>query len=75
MRFGELKAPPDGGAVRAAVLDPAVSWPWSSGDKRIADLGVIGDAASASAEHGQAIVNRVVDGAGAVFKQLRGNQI
>lgn len=73
-RIGDLKAPPDGGMVRAAVLDPAASWPWSSGDKRVADLGVIGDAASASAEHGQAIVARVVEGAGTVLKQLRANQ-
>ena len=25
-----LKAPPDGDAVRATILDPATSWPWSS---------------------------------------------
>jgi creatinine amidohydrolase len=69
-RIGDLKATPDGDAVRAAILDPAVSWPWTSGDKRIADLGVIGDAASASVEHGRAIVTRVVESAGAVLKQL-----
>ena len=73
-RIGDLKTPPDGDAVRAAILDPAASWPWSSGDKRIADLGVIGDAAAASAEHGHAIVARVVEAAGAVLKQLRENQ-
>ena len=42
-RIAELKNPPDAAAVRAVILDPAVSWPWSSGDPRIADLGVIGD--------------------------------
>jgi creatinine amidohydrolase/Fe(II)-dependent formamide hydrolase-like protein len=73
-RLGDLKAPPVGETVRAAILDPAVSWPWSSGDNRIADLGVIGDAAAASAEHGHAIVQRVVEAAGAVLKQLRDNQ-
>jgi creatinine amidohydrolase/Fe(II)-dependent formamide hydrolase-like protein len=73
-RLRELNAPPDGNAVRAAILDPAVSWPWSSGDRRIADRGVIGDAAKASAEHGNAIVAHVVEGAGAVLKQLRENQ-
>lgn len=72
-RIGDLKNPPDGLAVRAATLDPAVSWPWSSGDRRIGDLGVIGDPATASAEHGQAIVTRVVEGAGAVLRQLRAN--
>ena len=74
-RIRYLKAPPDNDAVRAAILDPAVSWPWSSGDKRLADLGVIGDAASASAEHGHAIVERVVERAGAVLKQLRDGQV
>jgi creatinine amidohydrolase len=73
-RIRDLKSPPDGNAVRAAILDPATSWPWSSGDKRIADQGVIGDAASASAELGNAIVTRVVEGAGAVLKRLRENQ-
>ncbi|MSP44863.1 MAG: creatininase family protein [Xanthobacteraceae bacterium] len=73
-RIGDLKAPPDGDAVRAAVLDPAANWPWSSGDPRLADQGVIGDAAAASAEHGKAIVSRVVEAAGAVLKQLRENQ-
>jgi len=70
-RILDLKAPPDGTAIRAAILDPAVCWPWSSNDPRIADQGVIGDAAAASAEHGKAIVARVVEGVGAVLKQLR----
>ena len=73
-RISELKAPPDGAAVRALILDPATSWPWSSGDKRIAETGVIGDARAASAEHGNAIVSRVVGAAGAVLSQLLGNQ-
>lgn len=73
-RIGDLKAPPDDNAVRAAILDPAVTWPWSSGDNRLADLGVIGDAASASAEHGRAIVERVVERAGVVLKQLQDGQ-
>ncbi len=70
----ELKNPPDATAVRAIILDPAVSWSWSSGDPRIADKGVIGDAGAASAEHGQAIVERVVEAAGGVLRQLRENQ-
>jgi len=69
-----LKAPPDGSAVRALILDPAVSWPWSSGDKRIAETGVVGDARDASAEHGNAIVTRVVEVAGRVLSQLLSNQ-
>ena len=69
-RIKDLTSPPDGATVRALILDPAVSWPWSSGDRRIADLGVIGDAAAASAEHGRAIVARVVEAAGGVIRQL-----
>jgi creatinine amidohydrolase len=65
--------PPDGLAVRATVLDPATSWPWSSGDPRIASAGVIGNAASASAEHGDAIVSRMVEAAGAVLQRLSDN--
>ena len=60
--------------MRALILDPAMSWPWSSGDKRIAETGVIGDAREASAEHGNAIVARVVEAAGRVLSQLLDNQ-
>jgi creatinine amidohydrolase/Fe(II)-dependent formamide hydrolase-like protein len=74
-RIRDLKPPPDGAAARALILDPAASWPWSSGDARIAESGVIGDARGASAEHGNAIVSRVVDSAGAVLEQLRENKI
>jgi creatinine amidohydrolase len=73
-KFAELKSPPDGNAVRAAILDPGVSWPWSSGDKRLSDQGMIGDLTGASVEHGQAIIARVVDAAGAALKQLVENQ-
>jgi creatinine amidohydrolase/Fe(II)-dependent formamide hydrolase-like protein len=73
-RMRELKASPDGAAARTLILDPATSWPWSSADKRLAEQGVIGNAREASAELGRAIVSRVVEGAGAVLKQLRENQ-
>jgi creatinine amidohydrolase/Fe(II)-dependent formamide hydrolase-like protein len=73
-KLKELKAPPHDNAIRALILDPAVSWPWSSDDPRIAADGVIGDARDASAEHGQAIIERVVETAGAVLKQLRENR-
>jgi len=73
-RIADLKSPPDGGAIRAMILDPAASWPWSSDDPRIADTGIIGDAAKASVEHGRAIVERVVTAAGDVLKQLLANQ-
>lgn len=73
-RISELKNPPDGASVRATILDPTVSWPWSSGDPRIADLGVIGDAGAASVEHGRAIIDRVVEAAGGVLRQLADNR-
>jgi creatinine amidohydrolase/Fe(II)-dependent formamide hydrolase-like protein len=73
-RIGEAKGPSGGDAIAALVLDPATSWPWSSDDKRIAELGVMGDAREASAEHGNAIVARVVEAAGAILKQLRENR-
>lgn len=68
-----LKASSDGDAIRTLILDPAISWPWSSDDKRLGQQGVIGDAASATAEHGRAIVQRVVEAAGAVLRQLLEN--
>ncbi len=72
--IADLKTPPDVAAVNATILDPGVSWPWSSDDRRIADQGVIGNAQDASAKHGQAVVIRVVEAAGGVLKQLLQNQ-
>jgi creatinine amidohydrolase/Fe(II)-dependent formamide hydrolase-like protein len=69
-RMADIQPPADAKAVQALILDPAVSWPWSSDDERIAHLGVIGDARAASAEHGRAIVERAVEAAGAVFARL-----
>jgi creatinine amidohydrolase len=69
-KVGELKSPSSGGAVRSLILDPATSWPWSSDDPRLGHQGVIGDAAAASVEHGNAIVQRVVEATGAVLQQL-----
>jgi creatinine amidohydrolase len=73
-RMHEARGPKGGDAIRALVLDPATSWPWSSDDKRIAALGVMGDASEASVEHGNAIVARVVGAAEAVLRQLRENR-
>jgi creatinine amidohydrolase len=70
-RIAELKGPPAGEAVRALILDPGASFPWSSDDRRIAEAGVIGDARTASAEHGRAIVERAVEAAGAALRRLR----
>ena len=73
-RIATLKSAPDAATVRAFVLDPGVSWPWSSGDARIADHGVTGDPQAASADLGQAIVERVVEAAGVALKRLRENE-
>jgi creatinine amidohydrolase len=69
-QIAQLKNPPDGDAVRQAILDPAVSWPWTTDDKRLADMGVIGDAKAASAAFGERILGHVVERAGGVLKQL-----
>jgi creatinine amidohydrolase/Fe(II)-dependent formamide hydrolase-like protein len=69
-QLAQLKRPPDGKAVRETILDPAVSWPWATNDKRIADMGVIGDARAASAEFGERILERVVEAAGAALRRL-----
>jgi creatinine amidohydrolase len=68
-----LKASPGGETVRAAVLDAAASWPWSSDDPRLAASGVMGDAAGASVELGHAIVGRMIETAGTLLKRLRDN--
>jgi creatinine amidohydrolase/Fe(II)-dependent formamide hydrolase-like protein len=68
------KGPPSADAIHKLILDPAAGFPWSSNDARIAEAGVIGDARQASVEHGNAIVARVVEAAGAVLAQLLENR-
>jgi creatinine amidohydrolase/Fe(II)-dependent formamide hydrolase-like protein len=60
--------------VRTTILDPGVSWPWSSGDPRLAHRGVIGDVAGASADHGRAILERLLYAAGATLQRLLGHR-
>ncbi|MBX9828793.1 MAG: creatininase family protein [Xanthobacteraceae bacterium] len=73
-RMPEARGPSGGEAIRALVLDPATSWPWSSDDQRIAALGVMGDAREASVEHGNAIVARVVEATEVILRQLLKNR-
>jgi creatinine amidohydrolase len=61
-------------AVRTTVLDQAVTWPWMSSEKLIADLGVIGDPKTASAELGEQLLDQIAKNAGSVFKQLLDRQ-
>jgi creatinine amidohydrolase len=77
VRLGEiaqLKNPPAGEAIRKMILNRAVSWPWTTNDKQLADMGVIGDPQAASAEIGERILDHVAEKAGGVFRQLLDRQ-
>jgi creatinine amidohydrolase len=60
--------------VKATILDQNVTWPWTTNEKQIADLGVIGDAKAASAEFGECLLSQIEEKAEAVFKQLLDRQ-
>jgi creatinine amidohydrolase len=60
-------------AVQAAILDPAVTWPWCSDDARLAHLGVIGDAHAATSELGRQLVDQAAERAGDILKKLTEN--
>ena len=66
--------PPDPKSIRELIFDRGVTWPWRTDDPRIAREGIIGDAADASAELGEAIIDSVVQEAGAVFQRLLENR-
>jgi creatinine amidohydrolase/Fe(II)-dependent formamide hydrolase-like protein len=69
-RIAELKNPPDMDKVRSIILQRGVTWPWTSDEKGLFDTGIGGDPAAATAEFGRQIVERVVESAGDVLKQL-----
>jgi creatinine amidohydrolase/Fe(II)-dependent formamide hydrolase-like protein len=60
--------------VAALILDRAVTFPWRTDDSRLAHMGIIGDPAQASAEHGRAMLGRMVVAAGPVLGRLLENQ-
>ena len=70
----KLQAVSGADAVRVTILDQAVTWPWTTNEKIIANMGVIGDAKSASAEFGKQLLEKITDAAGGVFKQLLDRQ-
>src|SRR5215475_11893901 len=72
--IAQLKSPPAREAILNLVLPQGVTWPWTTDDERIADMGTIGDAQAASAEFGQHIVDYIVHTAGGVLEQLLMNQ-
>lgn len=62
------------GAVRKTILDPALTWPWTTDEQEIADMGVIGNAKTASAEFGEQLLKKIVEAAGDVFRQILDRQ-
>jgi creatinine amidohydrolase len=72
--IARLKSPPNRDVVRTTILDQGVTWPWTTDEKQIADLGVIGDAQAASAEFGQRLLDQAAEMAGNYFKQLLDRQ-
>jgi creatinine amidohydrolase len=61
-------------AVAALIFDRGVSFPWRTDDPRLAQRGVIGDPTAASAELGQAMIDSMVEAAGAALRRLLENQ-
>lgn len=66
-------ATPDADEVKSAILDWGVTWGWSSGDRKIADRGVTGDAKAASAEFGNEVIERTLANVRPVLQRLRDN--
>jgi creatinine amidohydrolase len=66
-----LNKQPDKNAIKKLILDLGVSWPWSSGESALADQGVTGDAAAASAEFGQQVIESLMKNVRGVLTQLR----
>jgi creatinine amidohydrolase/Fe(II)-dependent formamide hydrolase-like protein len=60
--------------IAALIYDRGVTWPWRSDDPRLAQMGIIGDPREASAEHGRAMVDHMVEQARGVFARLLENQ-
>lgn len=73
-QIAQLKSHPGAEAVRETILRKGVTWPWTTDDKRLATMGVIGDAPAASAEFGQQIVDHIVETAGGILKRLASNR-
>jgi creatinine amidohydrolase/Fe(II)-dependent formamide hydrolase-like protein len=68
------KSPPDGRAVADMIVDQGVTWPWSSGDPRLACAGVMGDPSAATAEFGEEIIESILTEARPVLERLRRNR-
>jgi creatinine amidohydrolase len=66
-----LTSRPDPNEIERAILDLGASWPWSSGDRAIADQGVTGDASAATPEFGQRVIESLLGNVRAVLARLR----
>lgn len=69
--FATLTKRPDPKAIERVILDLGVSWPWSSGDRALADQGVTGEAAAASAKFGEQVVESLLKNVRGVLTELR----
>ena len=65
-----MKNPRAGETVRKVGLQDGVTWPWTTDDERIADMGVIGNPQGASTNWGRRVVDHVVEMAGGSLKEL-----
>jgi creatinine amidohydrolase len=66
-----LNKRPDKNAIESLILDLGVSWPWSSGERAIADQGVTGDPSAASVEFGQRVIESLLGNVRTVLARLR----
>ncbi len=69
--FAALRQRPDPKAIERVILDLGVSWPWSSGDRALAEQGVTGEAAAASAKFGEQVVESLLKNVRNVLAELR----
>jgi creatinine amidohydrolase len=72
---GAAAAPRDSDRIRSKILDPGVTWPWTTDDPALASAGVIGDARTASREFGERLIERAVSAAGPILQALRAKQV
>ena len=70
-KIASLTTPPNAKQIEKSILDLGVSWPWSSGDRSLADQGVTGQAAAASAEFGKQVIEALLKNVRDVLTHLR----
>jgi len=70
-KIASLTTPPNPKQIEKSILDLGVSWPWSSGDRSLADQGVTGQAAAASAEFGKQVIEALLKNVRDVLTHLR----